>query len=55
MPRRQIVIGLIFIVAVVNVAIGFGLAMLLGQGPRPRLALPKISLPGKGRKQPAGH
>jgi hypothetical protein len=53
---RRIVIGLIFVVAVMNVAIGFALAVLLGQGPAGlRLALPKISLPGKGAKEPAGH
>ena len=49
-------VGLIFVVAVVNVGIGFGLAVMLGQGPSVlRLSLSKFALVRKETKEPAGH
>lgn len=49
-------VGLIFVVAVLNVAIGFGLAVVLGHG-RAALLLswPKFWLVRKGAKEPASH
>lgn len=49
-------IGLLFIVAVTNLGLGYALAIVLTQGTLPLgIALPKLSLPQRAKKSEAPH